>query len=489
MINYIIQIVFFQVLFLAVYDLFLQKETFFKWNRVYLLLTPILSFVIPLLRFESLRKTVPQEYVILLPTVVLNPQKVIEQTPNSVETLNYLNVIFFVGVLVLCVLFFVKLYRIIRLIISNNVIKKENYTLILLNNQAVAFSFFNYIFIDKKLIEKGDLHILEHELVHSKHYHTLDLLFFELFKILMWFNPMIYIYQKRITLLHEYISDAEVVKETDKNTYFNKMLATTFNVENISFINQFYKHSLIKKRIIMITKRKSQKMKQLKYLVLIPLLASMLFYTSCTNEVDNTKEKTAIEKLQMIMSKDGTSGSLRTPLTTYFFKKNDDGSVFFYDRFGNQLDITQINDPNITFSNNGSTVSSNGKVYLENKIDINEGVDFAVIDKSPIFLGCEGKDQKEARDCFNREIRKFVAKNFNGELAKNLGLSGKQKIYIKFKITKSGNVEVLGARAPKKELEEEARRVVTSLPTMIPGEYKGEKVNTLYMLPIAFDVR
>ncbi|MFZ3273004.1 MAG: BlaR1 peptidase M56, partial [Lutibacter sp.] len=64
MINYIIQMLLFQTLFLAVYDLFLQKETFFKWNRIYLLATPILSFVIPLLKLESFRKTVPQDYMV-----------------------------------------------------------------------------------------------------------------------------------------------------------------------------------------------------------------------------------------------------------------------------------------------------------------------------------------------------------------------------------------------------------------------------------------
>ena len=54
MINFILQVVLFQVLFLAVYDFFLQKETFFKWNRLYLLVTPVLAFVIPFLKFESL---------------------------------------------------------------------------------------------------------------------------------------------------------------------------------------------------------------------------------------------------------------------------------------------------------------------------------------------------------------------------------------------------------------------------------------------------
>lgn len=421
MISYIVQIVLFQVLFLAVYDFFLQKETFFKWNRFYLLITPILSLIIPLLKFESFQKAIPQEYVVLLPEVVLNPQVIIEQTSNSAQILNYLSILFYVGTAIVTILFLIKLLKIIRLIFSNTIIKKENYKLILLKNKQSAFSFFNYIFINKSLIEKEELQVIQHELVHSKQYHTLDLLFFELFKIIMWFNPMVYIYQKRITLLHEYISDAEVVKEINKNTYFNNLLATTFNVENISFINQFYKHSLIKKRIIMITKNKSQKIKQLKYLLLIPVLASMLFYTSCTNEVQR-KEKQTIEKIEIEQSKDS------------------------------------------------------------------ENVSFAIIDKSPTFPKCTGNNET-LKDCLNKSIKKHVQLNFNSNLPKSLGLTGNQKIYVQFKITKIGDIEIIKAKSSHKDLENEARRVVNSLPKMIPGEHNGKKVNVTYMLPISFEVK
>ncbi|MHB1147740.1 MAG: M56 family metallopeptidase [Lutibacter sp.] len=264
MINYIIQLLLFQTLFLAVYDLFLQKETFFKWNRIYLLATPILSFIIPLLSLESLQKTVPQEYIEYLPEVVINPQIYIEKNVSLETGFNVFPIIFYVGLALFTIIFLVRLTIIFKIILTNKKIKNDNFTLIVLTKKQSAFSFFNYIFINHHLLENKDLQIIQHELIHCKHLHTLDLLYFELLKIVMWFNPLVYVYQKRITLLHEYISDAEVVKETDNNIYFNMLLTETFNVENISFINQFFKHSLIKKRIVMITKEKSQKMKMLK---------------------------------------------------------------------------------------------------------------------------------------------------------------------------------------------------------------------------------
>lgn len=119
-----------------------------------------------------------------------------------------------------------------------------------------------------------------------------------------------------------------------------------------------------------------------------------------------------------------------------------------------------------------------------------EDVPFAIIEDVPIYPGCEKENGKKAkRDCLNKAIQKFVGKNFDGDLAMDLGLTpGKIRIYVQFKITKTGEIEILGARAPHAQLEKEAIRVVKSLPKMIPGKQRGRPVNVGYMLPITFDV-
>lgn len=433
MINYIIQLLLFQTLFLAVYDLFLQKETFFKWNRIYLLVTPMLSFIIPLLKLESFRQTVPQDYMVYLPEVVINPQVYIEKSSSLEIIFGAASIIFYVGMGLFFILFLVRLTKILKLIFSSKSIKKVNYTLIVLDEKQSAFSFFNYIFINNKLLENQDLQIIKHELIHCKHRHTLDLLYFELLKIVLWFNPMVYVYQKRITLLHEYISDAEVVKETDKTHYFSKLLAETFNVENISFINQFFKHSLIKKRIVMITKEKSQKMKQLKYLLVAPLLLSMLLLSSF--------ESNSIENLKNI------------PL-------------------GNET----------VFKENTAALKTLDTTKQENVVP------FALIENAPVFPGCEGTEE-ELKACLQEKIANHVSDNFNSGLAKGLGLKpGLKKVFVMFKIDKEGNIADVQARAPHKKLEEEAIRVIAGLPKMIPGKQKGESVGVKYSLPIAFMV-
>jgi protein TonB len=127
-------------------------------------------------------------------------------------------------------------------------------------------------------------------------------------------------------------------------------------------------------------------------------------------------------------------------------------------------------------------------VEVEEEEDFNEDVPFAIIEDVPVYPGCKGtKVQKKA--CLNMSMQKHVQRKFNGDLAGDLGLSGKQKIYIQFKITKTGGIEIIGARAPHAKLEKEARRVVNLLPKMEPGKQRGRAVNVTYMLPITFDVQ
>ena len=293
MINYIIQVMLFQVLFLVVYDFVLSKETFFTKNRWYLLMSAIMSFCIPFIQIPSFQKVVSNDVRILLPEIVLSPQNMIEKT-EIYQNFNGGLIIFWLGFLFFLVLFSFKVYKLSSLIIKNFIEKKDSYTLITLPNSKKAFSFFNYIFLGADINELEKEKIISHELIHCKQKHSLDLLFFESLKILMWFNPLLYIYQKRIATVHEYISDAIILKSADKKLYMNTLVNQLFDVENISFVNQFYKHSQLKKRIMMITKEKSNKMKQIKYLLLVPILASMLFYTACSNTKNEIIEKEVI---------------------------------------------------------------------------------------------------------------------------------------------------------------------------------------------------
>ncbi len=117
-------------------------------------------------------------------------------------------------------------------------------------------------------------------------------------------------------------------------------------------------------------------------------------------------------------------------------------------------------------------------------------VPFAVIENVPIYPGCENAGNNEAKKkCMSEKIAKFVNKKFDTELASELGLSGRQRIAVQFKIDRNGNVVNVRARAPHPRLEQEAVAVVKSLPKMTPGKQRGQSVGVLYSLPILFQVQ
>ncbi|WP_341217001.1 energy transducer TonB [uncultured Wocania sp.] len=116
-------------------------------------------------------------------------------------------------------------------------------------------------------------------------------------------------------------------------------------------------------------------------------------------------------------------------------------------------------------------------------------VPFAVIENVPVFPGCEKGDNAAKKQCMSDKIAKFVNKKFNTDLAGDLGLSGRQRINVIFKIDKTGNIIGIRARAPHPGLEKEAKRVIGLLPKMKPGKQRGKAVTVPYSLPIIFQVQ
>ncbi len=117
-------------------------------------------------------------------------------------------------------------------------------------------------------------------------------------------------------------------------------------------------------------------------------------------------------------------------------------------------------------------------------------VPFAVIENVPIFPGCEGAGGNAAKKkCMSDKVKKFVNRKFNTELGNELGLSGVNRIYVRFKIDRNGNIVGVQARGPHPRLEKEAQRVVKLLPKMTPGKQRGKAVGVLYSLPIVFQVQ
>ena len=89
----------------------------------------------------------------------------------------------------------------------------------------------------------------------------------------------------------------------------------------------------------------------------------------------------------------------------------------------------------------------------------------------------------------SEKLAMLVQKRFDKDLASELGLSGRLKIDVQFKIDAFGNVTDIKTRAPRHELEKEAKRVTEKIPQMIPGKQRDKAVSVMYYLPIVFEIK
>ena len=136
-------------------------------------------------------------------------------------------------------------------------------------------------------------------------------------------------------------------------------------------------------------------------------------------------------------------------------------------------------------------VDANSIVEFKEPVDEEpETVPFILIEDAPIFKGCEGLSKEENKKCFEKKIKRFVVRNFDAELAQELGLhSGKHKMYSQFVIDKHGDVIDIVIKAPHKRLEKEAKRIISKLPQFTPGKQRRKPVKVKYTLPISFHVQ
>jgi bla regulator protein BlaR1 len=493
MTHYILQILAFQLLFLVVYDLFLKNETFFKWNRLYLIVTPLLSLILPLIKIDLIRQNIPEQFMMQLPATLIgisqtSPLVTSEAldviTIYAVNSLSYVEIgqiIWGLGALVSFGVFCFKLYKISklkRLGIRTTVNGLRVYNL---PNSDTAFSFFKNIFLGEQLSEAQKTTILLHEKIHIDQRHSLDLMFFEVLRILFWFNPLVYIYQNKMVLLQEFTADAEVAALNGKRAYYEGLLSQVFKTESISFINTFFNHSLIRKRVTMLQKSKSKKIFQLKYLLLVPVVAAMLVYTSCSDQapvkevetivISETEVMDKINELAEAIMKKGNISDEEVLALKFLSKEHKEG-----DKIYTSVDEYLVEQRELA-----------GLDYI-NESNTEVKVPFSEIDKVPVFPGCEGLDAEASKKCFTQKISAFIGDNFKTENLKESGLSGKQRIITQFVINKEGQVIVKAIKANHPDLEAEALSTLNQLPIMIPGVQDGMNVAVEYSLPIIFVV-
>ena len=137
-----------------------------------------------------------------------------------------------------------------------------------------------------------------------------------------------------------------------------------------------------------------------------------------------------------------------------------------------------------------STETNEDEIIEVEEVEIEEveediDVPFAVIEDVPIFPGCEKVSKDKRRDCFQEKMNNHIRKNFRyPEIAQEMGIQG--RVYVNFIIDKDGSITNIRMRGPDQNLEKEAERIISRLPSMTPGKQRGRPVRVPFSIPITF---
>jgi TonB family protein len=425
--QYLLLVNIYLVLFYVFYVLLLRKETFFQLNRIYLVTAALLSFFIPMIQadwVQNLFITQQVKYTIYSSPVMIYSLKPVAVSHISIGQI--LAVLYGAGIL------FLSVRLIWQLIKLKRVINQPQAT--------AAYSFFSTVRLDEA--SSNNTIIEAHEQVHAQQWHSADVMLIELVMIINWFNPVVYMYRFAIKHIHEYIADRQAVQAgTNKAEYALLLLSQTFESPAHQLVNPFFNHSLLKQRIIMLQKNKSQRISLIKYGLSAPLFILMLILSSAT--INNSKPVSVINS--------SAHQLFTTPAAPVLL-----GDVIREDKTLEKKESSPaLHEIGI------DTVRKKGQVYTS-------------VEKVPEFPG--GLEKFGAY--LGKAVKYPKADRENGTQG---------RVIITFVVEKDGSLTgIKVTRGVSKTLDAEAVRVLKNSPKWIPGIVGGKKVRVQYSVPISF---
>lgn len=263
------------------YYFLLRPIPLFYANRIYLLASIGLSFLLPLVdisTFFSTNNEVQQSLLRSVAIISITPTTIISDS-NNYSFERVLLFIWLAGCLFMLVRFIIQIFSLMHLQRKSEKIKiQKNITVYFSAQQISAFSFGRCIYINlNNYSEEEAEQVIEHEKAHVNGHHTIDMLFTELLCLFNWFNPFAWFMRNTIRQNLEFIADAVVLnKGFDKKKYQYCLIKSVQNT-SISFINEFNRKTL-KQRIMMMNKSATTKLPLLRFVAALPVIFMLILF-------------------------------------------------------------------------------------------------------------------------------------------------------------------------------------------------------------------
>ena len=417
--------------FYLVYRLFLSRDTMYSRNRTFILLSVISALFLPLITIQTNKPiNIPVFGKVLSEIFVTGAQNDNSSSFSNATTLigsRWLSIIYLTGLILFgfkLIIDFLELFFLI-----NRKEKRGSRIIRFHGFNTAGFSAFGYVFINSRLTSEEAYEIIRHEQNHLSHHHSFDIVIVEFIRVFQWFNPVIHLFSRSLRAVHEYQADEECISfGTSVNNYQKLLMNQVFNSKRFTISNSFSNPSLIKKRMIMMTKRRSKSMANLKLLMILPVIALlMLTFSTCSEQIQSSEIQAGI--------------------------------------------MTEPPPPP------PPVPAARDIVIEETSTGMEDTEPFVVVEEMPVFPGGE------------QELLEYIAENtIYPESAKVNGIQG--KVIIRFAVDPEGKVtkeSVLKGADP--DLDTEALRVVRTMPRFKPGRQDGKAVSVWYMVPINFTLK
>lgn len=301
MTTYIIKVILCSAVFFLTYKLLLEKEKIHLFNRFYLLLSLLLSFVIPVITFSSSKPSLHVSENEILNTNILQDNGIIQILSPEQSTNYMISILLTIYVTITTILLFrfiINLIKILSKVFTHQTIPYKTSKIVLINEDLTPHSFLNYLFIHNKEYENIENEILVHEYAHIQQKHSYDILLMEILQTFFWFNPIIFFYRNAIQLNHEYLADEAVINNSQNISSYQYLLIDKINKGKTYNLTSQFNYSITKKRLLMMTKTKSFRNALCRQIAIIPVLAfSIIAFSTKTFAQDTLNAQKAKQNI------------------------------------------------------------------------------------------------------------------------------------------------------------------------------------------------
>ena len=523
---YSLKVAFCLIAFYLVFKLLLSKETFHTFNRWVLLLVMVVSILLPWLKVTTAEPTAIAEGMISLESIIASAEVVNDDAPEGLSAIQLLFIIYIIGIAVFFlreVVSIVRLFRLIRrgtpLTAEQAGVSQHGVQVVVMKNEIAPFSWFRHVVLSEKDFRENPREILTHELAHIRLGHSWDVAVCNLLIIFQWWNPAAWLLKRELQNVHEFEADEAVINRgVDAKQYQLLLIRKSVGERLFSMANNL-NHQSLKKRITMMTTKKSSPWQKAKVLVALPM-AALAVVAFANPDVERVAEQVETESQAVVEKAKADVAGVETAAEQQSAEKQE-----VADEQGKNVSVkgvvVQKEDGNpivgvavtVRGTKIGAVTDVDGKFHIDN-VPVGSWIDVFMIDceigslqvteqnasnlhfaiaydgpsssKSP---GSDAFDVVEEMPVYPGGMPAMMDFFYKNMKYPKEAFDAKQegRVIAQFVVEKDGSItDAHIVKSVSPALDAEALRIVNAMPNWTPGRQNGKPVRVKYTVPISF---